>query len=243
MDDENEHFRIMGLKTNATKDEIKKAYRELTNIHHPDKNKGCDGKKFEEIHKSYTFLMNRKNTSKSMYENVNKNILFEMKCSLEDLYHGKTVTVRIQRKIYKNGGFNLEIEIVNIEINKGLKDGDTIVIKGKGHQIPNEEVGDLIVKIKEKEHPVFERINNHLKTVCNISLKEALDGFTRTVTLLNGKKEIISLENLTDSKNVYVIDQGGMPYNSGFGDLIIEFKIVLELSYMQKHLILNILTN
>lgn len=31
------HFRVLGIKTNATDDEIKKAYRRLTNKYHPDK--------------------------------------------------------------------------------------------------------------------------------------------------------------------------------------------------------------
>lgn len=51
------HHSILGVAPNATKDEIKKAFRTLAHIHHPDK--GGDAEKFKEISLAYTELMKK----------------------------------------------------------------------------------------------------------------------------------------------------------------------------------------
>ncbi len=53
-----DYYKILGVSRNATADEIKKAYRKLAMIHHPDKNQG-DKKaeaKFKEIVEAYEVL-------------------------------------------------------------------------------------------------------------------------------------------------------------------------------------------
>jgi DnaJ-class molecular chaperone len=51
-------YKVLGVSRNATKDEIKKAYRKLAIQHHPDK--GGDEKKFQEITNAYTELTSDK---------------------------------------------------------------------------------------------------------------------------------------------------------------------------------------
>jgi len=51
-------YDTLGVSRNATKDEIKKAYRKLAIIHHPDK--GGDEKKFQEITNAYAELTSDK---------------------------------------------------------------------------------------------------------------------------------------------------------------------------------------
>lgn len=48
-------YNILGLERNASRDEIKKMYRKLAHIYHPDK--GGNRKKFEEINRAYNILM------------------------------------------------------------------------------------------------------------------------------------------------------------------------------------------
>ena len=52
----NKYYLILGISTGATKEEIKKAFRRLAHIHHPDVNGGRDAK-FKEINEAYTALM------------------------------------------------------------------------------------------------------------------------------------------------------------------------------------------
>ncbi len=49
------NYSILGIPNGSSKEEIKKAFRKLAHIHHPDK--GGDAKKFSEINKAYLELM------------------------------------------------------------------------------------------------------------------------------------------------------------------------------------------
>ena len=48
------YYKILGLQSGARPDEIKKAYRRLALIHHPDK--GGDEEKFKELVEAYEIL-------------------------------------------------------------------------------------------------------------------------------------------------------------------------------------------
>ena len=53
-----DHYSVLGLKRDAAQDEIKKAYRKLAKIHHPDSNPGDAGaeKRFIKISNAYNTL-------------------------------------------------------------------------------------------------------------------------------------------------------------------------------------------
>jgi molecular chaperone DnaJ len=50
-----DYYEILGVSKNASKDEIKKAFRKLAHEHHPDKT-GGDDKKFKEANEAYSVL-------------------------------------------------------------------------------------------------------------------------------------------------------------------------------------------
>ncbi len=51
-----DYYKLLGVEKNASKDEIKQAFRKLAHQHHPDK--GGDEKKFKEINEAYSVLSN-----------------------------------------------------------------------------------------------------------------------------------------------------------------------------------------
>lgn len=50
-----DYYKVLGIAQNASKDDIKKAYRKLAHQHHPDKQGGNEGK-FKEINEAYQIL-------------------------------------------------------------------------------------------------------------------------------------------------------------------------------------------
>ena len=57
-----DYYEILGISKNATKDDIKKAYRKLAHRYHPDKG-GGDEKKFKEASEAYQVLYDEKKRS------------------------------------------------------------------------------------------------------------------------------------------------------------------------------------
>jgi molecular chaperone DnaJ len=60
-----DYYNILGVKKDASDDEIKKAYRKLAHKHHPDKT-GGDEAKFKEINEAYQVLSDK--TKRSQYD-------------------------------------------------------------------------------------------------------------------------------------------------------------------------------
>jgi DnaJ-class molecular chaperone len=63
------YYDILGVKTSATQDEIKRAYRKLASQHHPDK--GGDVSKFQEIEEAYRTLSDAE--KRAQYDNPQPN--------------------------------------------------------------------------------------------------------------------------------------------------------------------------
>jgi len=76
--------------------------------------------------------------------------------------------------------------VLDVPIKPGLKKGSKIRFKGVGDQ---EEGGqqDLVFIVEEKPHALFVREGDDLVHTVELDLKEALTGWKRTVTTIDGK--------------------------------------------------------
>lgn len=82
----------------------------------------------------------------------------------------------------------VEKKYLDVFIEKGMMDGQKIAMKGEGDQEPGIEPGDVILVLKQKEHPIFTREGDDLLCKVKISLTEALCGFDKViVTHLDGR--------------------------------------------------------
>ncbi|KAK6458753.1 DnaJ subfamily A member [Scheffersomyces xylosifermentans] len=74
-----------------------------------------------------------------------------------------------------------ETKILEFEIVKGSKSGETIVLAGESDQYPGKETGDVKLTFRTKEHATFTRKGDDLYSKYKITLVEALCGFSRVV--------------------------------------------------------------
>ncbi|KXX80909.1 Protein psi1 [Madurella mycetomatis] len=107
--------------------------------------------------------------------------------SLEDLYNGVTKKMKIKRKMFDEDGKRTTTDtVLEVPIKPGLKKGSKIRFKGVGDQ---EEGGqqDLVFIVEEKPHPLFIREGDDLIHTVDLELKEALTGWKRTITTIDGR--------------------------------------------------------
>jgi len=111
--------------------------------------------------------------------------------SLEDLYNGVTKKMKIKRKMFDDTGKRTTTDtVLEVPIKPGLKKGSKIRFKGVGDQ---EEGGqqDLVFIVEEKPHPLYTRDGDDLVHTVELELKEALTGWKRTVTTIDGKNLVV----------------------------------------------------
>lgn len=88
-------------------------------------------------------------------------------------------------------------KILEVEIERGMKEGSEQKFHGEGEPHIDGDPGDLKVKIRTLPHPVFERRGDDLFTNATISLADALTGFSITLKHLDGHQVKISREKIT----------------------------------------------
>eukprot|EP00388_Colpodella_angusta_P016011 GDKJ01039690.1.p1 GENE.GDKJ01039690.1~~GDKJ01039690.1.p1 ORF type:complete len:438 (-),score=122.02 GDKJ01039690.1:742-2055(-) len=82
-------------------------------------------------------------------------------------------------------------EVLSVEIEKGMRDNQKVVFKGKGDEKLDHETGDVVFIVKEEQHPLFKRKGEHLVIERKITLLEALTGFKFMIEHLDGRKLLI----------------------------------------------------
>jgi len=124
-----------------------------------------------------------------------------------------------------------ERKILEVHIDKGMKDGQKVTFNGEGDQEPGIEPGDIVIVLDEKEHPVFKRNGVDLAIEMDVKLVEALCGFEKLVTTLDDRTLIVQnfISDIIKPKDVKCIMNEGMPilrdpYSKG--RLIIQFNVV-----------------
>ena len=104
-------------------------------------------------------------------------------------------------------------EIIQFTIAKGVQSGESIVINGKGGQ-PHKQgdiAGNLIVLIRVKHHPVFQREGNHLVFTTKISFDESVKGTTIKIPHFSGEMNIdTSYFGIIDPRLRYEIKGKGL---------------------------------
>lgn len=136
---------------------------------------------------------------------------------------------------------------LEVEIEAGVHDGHEYRFVSEGEPHIDGEPGDLIFRIKELKHKVFERRGDDLYTNVTISLQEALNGFSFEISHLDGHK--VKLERTAVTRHGLRIRKKGegMPNhenNRQVGALFITFDVKfpeMSLTEEQKKMITAVL--
>jgi len=125
-------------------------------------------------------------------------------------------------------GFNTKEKTVQVPLQNGFGNGIKMQLEGKGNNI-NGQKSDLIVIINEEEDPVFKRRNNDLITTIELKLFQALFGFDKLLTHLDGRKLHLHHTGKTNYGTVRRISGEGMTdlRTKQKGDLLIKFIFTL----------------
>ena len=80
---------------------------------------------------------------------------------------------------------------LDITIPAGLKDGQTLRLRGQGHPgFGGGEAGDALVEIHVKPHPIFRREGNNIRSTLPVTPGEALAGAKVRVETVSGAVEV-----------------------------------------------------
>lgn len=117
---------------------------------------------------------------------------------------------------------------ITARIPAGVKDGQTIRLRGKGMQSDTGmPAGDLLIKIAVSPHPVFARDGNNVTMDVPVTFAEAALGGTVSVPTLEGKPVKVKIAAGTPSGRVLRLKGRGIATKTGTGDLLAKVQIVV----------------
>ena len=115
---------------------------------------------------------------------------------------------------------------IKTRIPAGVKDGQTIRLRGKGQPGPG-GAGDLLLEVHVQPHPVFGRDGNDITVDLPVTFAEAALGATVAVPTLDGSTVKVKIAPGTQSGQVLRIKGRGIQAKSGAGNLLAKVHVVV----------------
>lgn len=252
-----DHYSTLGINKTATAEELKRAYRKLASLHHPDK--GGDTKRFQQIEEAYRTLSNPEQRSaydnpQPEYSGFNFNT-GNMEDMMSSMFGGGSPFMQGQRRAQaRNKNINIRVQLsledviagktvigaiqlpsgreqaIHLTIPPGIAHGDTIRFQGLGDDTySNIPRGDIIAQIIEIQHPIFKRDLNNLHMEYSISAFDAILGKTVIITTVENKQlEVKIPAGIQPEQMIKCAQHGVTTTNSNHrGDLFIKIKVVI----------------
>ncbi|KIY44036.1 DnaJ-domain-containing protein [Fistulina hepatica ATCC 64428] len=119
-----------------------------------------------------------------------------------------------------------------LDLDPGVPEGHDYIYEGEADESPDWEAGDVIIRVQSRvESGGFRRKESSLYWKETIGVDEALLGFERNLTHLDGHIVRLIREGVTQPGFVQVVHGEGMPVfeQSTYGDLYVEYNVVLPL--------------
>ncbi|KAL1917481.1 uncharacterized protein VTP21DRAFT_3874 [Calcarisporiella thermophila] len=122
-----------------------------------------------------------------------------------------------------------ERKVLEVHIDKGMREGQKITFSGEGDQLPGVIPGDVIIMLEEKPHPRFKRKGDDLFCDVKIDLLTALAGGKFHVEHLDDRVLAVDIlpGEVIRPGDIRVINGEGMPQHRthNHGNLYIKFEV------------------
>jgi len=163
-----------------------------------------------------------------------QDVVYELPVHLQDIVRTSQKTIS-----YRMGGKH---EQVKVTIPAGIADGKKLRLSGMGQPGPDGGApGDLYIKIKVQDHPLFTREDNDLYLNKEITFSEAALGTTIEVPTIDGKRLNLKVPAGSQSGSRMRLRCHGMPKmnGGGRGDAYVKLQVAVpkHLSKKQKEAI------
>ena len=172
-----DYYSVLGISKNATDEEVKKAYRELSKKYHPDKHQNNDLMelaeiKFKEVNEAYQAITSER-------KNKNQERQDSYKSSHNDQ---KSYNTQFEKYIdsalnyFSLGNMNKAIEFCNLAIKENSKSAEGYYVRAMIYaSIPNlEEAMKSISVAISKGNLDFEHLIDFFKKLIEIETKESI---------------------------------------------------------------------
>lgn len=140
---------------------------------------------------------------------------------------GSGTTFKVECKTCSGHGVTKVQETIEVDIPSGVQEGMAFVMGGKGHGIKRGREGDLIIRISETPHDVFDRVGSDLKTKLKLQYHQLVLGDKIEINTIEGSKIRIPIsEYSTVGQNLRIPFKGLRELNTDQrGDLIVTLDI------------------
>ena len=117
---------------------------------------------------------------------------------------------------------------ITARVPAGVKDGQKIRIRGKGHPSPDGgKPGDVIITVGVPKHAIFGREGDHLRVEVPITFGEATLGATIEVPTIDGEVVKVKVPAGTPSGKVLRVKGRGVRAGAALGDLLVELQVAV----------------
>lgn len=276
-------YETLGVASNASQDDIRKAYRKAAKETHPDLNPGKSEAeaRFKEINAAYDIVGDvdkRKRYDAGEideagaerqperhfyrdYAEADPNVRYRRRAEsasgqgtganefdydiYADLFGGRGGEGGHFRMPAQDVRYSLEIDLLDaargtskvvsmpdgktldITIPGGIKDGQTLRLKGQGLTGSDGKKGDAYVQVRVRPHPSFERAGDDILSTLPVSLGEALNGARVRVDTIDGPVEVTVPKGAGEGTKLRLRGKGVLRGKAGGrGDQLVAIHIV-----------------
>lgn len=235
----NNPYTVLGVSTDASPKDIKKAYKRLASKYHPDKNKDPSAvQQFQSIQEAYDTLSDPK--KKAQFENPfsgNAENAYRHEWNFNDNFGSNKDFEEVLRKARANAE---QSHANRTQINISLEQcftGTTYKLDGRSFNVPKGirpkailRVYGYLVTVNILPHKKFKRAEDDLLLELTIDSTEAMVGIDAIIQTLDNKTFKVKIPAGTQPNQVIKLAKKGMQnpeIPSKIGDLLIKIQVTI----------------